>query len=134
MPRPKGSPNKITAEIKERLATILNEAMDSIDVKTLTVSERLKLIQIGVQYVIPRLKHTEEIREEPRNFQIEIIDSLSRYSDKDLDKKITGSSYHSIAQLHLHSLLFFDVVFIISVLLLCCSFILIFHYSLVVFC
>ena len=34
MPRPKGSPNKITAEIKERLATILNEAMDSIDVKT----------------------------------------------------------------------------------------------------
>ena len=90
MPRPKGSPNKITAEIKERLATILNEAMDSIDVKTLTVSERLKLIQIGIQYVIPRLKHTEEVREEPRNFQIEIIDSLSRYSDEQLDEAVKG--------------------------------------------
>ena len=90
MGRKAGVPNKITAEIKERLATILNEAMDSIDVKTLTVSERLKLIQIGVQYVIPRLKHTEEIKEEPRNFQIEIIDRISQVSDKDLDKAITG--------------------------------------------
>ena len=88
MPRPKGSPNKITAEIKERLATILNEAVDSIDVKTLTVSERLKLIQIGIQYVIPRLKQVEDVREEPRNFQIEIIDSLSKYSDKELDDAI----------------------------------------------
>ena len=90
MPRPKGSPNKITAEIKERLATILNEAMDSIDVKTLTVSERFKLIQIGIQYVIPRLKHTEEVIEEPRNFQIEIIDSLSKYSNDEIDKAIKG--------------------------------------------
>ena len=89
MPRPKGSPNKITAEIKERLATILNEAMDSIDVKTLTVSERLKLIQISVQYVIPRLKQVDNVDEEmPTNFQIEIIDRLDKYKDRDLDKAI----------------------------------------------
>ena len=89
MPRKKGIPNKITSLIKERLATILNEAMDSIDVKTLTVSERLKLIQIGVQYVIPRLKQVENVEDEmPTNFQIEIIDSLSKYSDKDLDERI----------------------------------------------
>ena len=79
MGRKAGVPNKITAEIKERLATILNEAMDSIDVKTLTVSERLKLIQIGVQYVIPRLKQVEDDTEEqPREFQLEIINSLSK--------------------------------------------------------
>ena len=89
MPRKKGIPNKITSLIKERLATILNEAVDSIDVKTLTVSERLKLIQIGLQYVIPRLKQVEEItEEEPRSFQIEIIDSLSKYSNDELDKAI----------------------------------------------
>ena len=87
--RTKGTPNKLSNEIKERLATILNEAMDSIDVKTLTVSERLKLIQIGVQYVIPRLKQVENVEDEmPTNFQIEIIDSLSKYSDKDLDERI----------------------------------------------
>ena len=83
MGRKAGVPNKITAEIKERLATILNEAVDSIDVKTLTVSERLKLIQISVQYVIPRLKQVEEITDEmPTNFQIEIIDRLGKYKSK----------------------------------------------------
>jgi hypothetical protein len=89
MGRKAGVPNKLTAEIKERLATILNEAMDSIDVKTLTVSERLKLIQISVQYVIPRLKQVENVDEEmPTNFQIEIIDRLDKYKDRDLDKAI----------------------------------------------
>ena len=90
MPRPKGSPNKITAEIKERLATILNEAMDTIDIDSMTQNERLKLIQIGLTYVVPKLKHTEEKEEEPRNFQIEIIDRLDKYKDRDLDKAIKG--------------------------------------------
>ena len=80
MGRIKGKPNKLTAKVKDRLATIIDEAMDSIDIEKLTISERLKLIQIGLQYVIPRLKQVEEItEEEPRKFEIEIIDSLSKY-------------------------------------------------------
>ena len=89
--RTKGTPNKLSNEIKERLADIISEAIDSIDVKTLTVSERFKLIQIGVQYVIPRLKQVDNVEDEmPRNFQIEIIDSLSKYSNEELDKAIKG--------------------------------------------
>ena len=89
MGRKLGVPNKITAEVKEKLAHILDEAMDSIDIKTMTKAERLKLIQIGLQYVIPRLKQVEEVTDEmPREFQIEIIDSLSKYSDKELDNAI----------------------------------------------
>ena len=91
MPRPKGSPNKITAEIKERLSQVIMDAMSSIDIDLMTQNEKLKLIQIGLTYVIPRLKQVENIEEEePRKFEIEIIDSLSKYSDKELDKKITG--------------------------------------------
>ena len=90
MPRPKGSPNKLTAEIKERLSEIIMDAMSTIDIDSMTQNEKLKLIQIGLTYVVPRLKHTEEIKEEPREFQIEIIDRLTDYSDKELDKKITG--------------------------------------------
>ena len=88
MPRPKGSPNKLTSEIKERLSQVIMDAMATIDIDSMTQNERLKLIQIGLQYVIPRLKHTEEIKEEPRNFQIEIIDRLTDYSDKQLDEAI----------------------------------------------
>ena len=91
MGRISGKPNKLTAKVKYRLATIIDEAMNSIDVEKLTIAERIKLIQIGLQYVIPRLKQVEEItEEEPRNFQIEIIDRISQVSDKDLDKAITG--------------------------------------------
>ncbi|MDB4148163.1 hypothetical protein N9591_00210 [Flavobacteriaceae bacterium] len=89
MPRPKGSPNKITAEIKERLSQVIMDAMSTLDIDSMTQNEKLKLIQIGLTYVIPRLKQVEEVTDEmPREFQIEIIDSLSKYSDKDLDKAI----------------------------------------------
>ena len=89
MPRPKGSLNKITSIIKDRLADVLSEAIDSIDIKEMNKAERLKLIQIGIQYVIPRLKQVEEIAEEmPRKFEIEIIDRLDKYNDRNLDKTI----------------------------------------------
>ena len=41
MGRIKGKPNKLTAELKEKLATIIDKAMDSIDVEKLTIAERL---------------------------------------------------------------------------------------------
>ena len=88
MARPKGSPNKLTSEIKERLSQVIMDAMSTINIDSMTQNEKLKLIQIGLTYVVPRLKHTEEINEEPREFQIEIIDSLSKYSDKELDEAI----------------------------------------------
>ena len=91
MPRPKGSPNKITSVIKDKLGDILSETIESLDFKEMNKAERLKLIQIGIQYVIPRLKQVEEITDEmPTNFQIEIIDRLDKYKDRDLDKAIRG--------------------------------------------
>ena len=91
MPRPKGSPNKITAEIKERLSQVIMDAMSSIDIDLMTQNEKLKLIQIGLTYVIPRLKQVENIEEEePRKFEIEIIDRLSKKTDKELDEAIKG--------------------------------------------
>ena len=88
MPRPKGSPNKLTAEIKQKLSQVIMDAMSTIDIDSMTQNEKLKLIQIGLTYVVPKLKHTEEREEEPRQFQIEVITSRSQVSDKELDKAI----------------------------------------------
>ena len=86
MGRPKGSPNKLTKEIKERLSYIVKDALDSLDVKQMTKAERLKLIQVGVQYIVPRLRQIEEVTDEPpRQFQIEVITSRSQLSKKELD-------------------------------------------------
>ena len=91
MPRPKGSPNKITAEIKERLSQVLMDTMSTIDIDSMTQNEKLKLIQIGLTYVIPRLKQVDNVEDEmPTNFQIEIIDRLSKKTDKELDEAIKG--------------------------------------------
>ena len=57
MPRPKGSPNKITAEIKERLSEVIMNAMSTLDIDSMTQNEKLKLIQIGLTYVVPKLKY-----------------------------------------------------------------------------
>ena len=46
MPRPKGSPNKLTSEIKERLSKVIMDAMATIDIDSMTQNERLKLIEI----------------------------------------------------------------------------------------
>ena len=89
MPRPKGSPNKITAEIKQKLSEVIMNAMSTLDIDSMTQNEKLKLIQIGLTYVIPRLKQVENIEEEePRKFEIEIIDSLSKCSDDEIDEAI----------------------------------------------
>ena len=91
MPRPKGSPNRITAEIKERLSEVIMNAMSTLDIDSMTQNEKLKLIQIGLTYVIPRLKQVENLSDEmPTNFQIEIIDRLSKKTDKELDEAIKG--------------------------------------------
>ena len=89
MSRPKGSPNKITAEIKERLSEVIMDAMSTLDIDSMTQNEKLKLIQIGLTYVIPRLKQVEDVSDEmPTNFQIEIIDRLDK--NRNLDKAIRG--------------------------------------------
>jgi hypothetical protein len=62
--------------------------MSTLDIDSMTKNERLKLIQIGLTYVVPKLKHIEEVREDPREFQIETIDRLTDYSDEELDKAI----------------------------------------------
>ena len=91
MPRKKGIPNKITTKVKDKLSDIVNDALDSLDLETFSKAEKLKLIQIGVQYIVPRLKQVEEVTDEPpRQFQIEVIESRSQLSEKELDKVLTG--------------------------------------------
>ena len=90
--RTKGAPNKLTSEIKDKLSTIINEAIDSIDLENMSKAEKLKLIQLGLPYVMTKPQQEEPQQEEPQQeeqkFQIEIIDRLDKYKDRTLDKAI----------------------------------------------
>jgi len=87
--RTKGTPNKLTSEIKDKLSTIISEAIDTLDLENMTKAEKLKLIQLGLPYVMTKPQQEDPPQEEQK-FQIEIIDRLDKYKDGDLDKAITG--------------------------------------------
>ena len=59
MPRPKGSVNKVTAEVKEQLQSSIDEVVNRIDVDAMTTDQKLKLLQLSLHYVLPKLKSTE---------------------------------------------------------------------------
>ena len=83
--RTKGTPNKLTSKIKDKLSSIISEAIDSLDLGSMTKAERLKLIQLGLPYIVTK-PQIEEPQQEEQKFQIEIIDRLGK--NRDLDKAI----------------------------------------------
>ena len=84
--RTKGTPNKLNSKIKDKLSSIISEAIDSFDIADMTKAERLKLIQLGMPYIIT--KPQQEKIQEQQNFTIEIIDRLTDYTDDQLDNAI----------------------------------------------
>ena len=64
MPRPKGSQNKVTTEVKDKLQSLIDEVVDSIAVNSMTITEKLKLLQLTLHYVIPKLRSSSKGPEE----------------------------------------------------------------------
>ena len=56
MPRPKGSQNKITAEVKDKLQLLIDDLIASLNVNELDTNQRIKTLQIALQYTLPRMK------------------------------------------------------------------------------
>ena len=56
MPRPKGSPNKITSEVKDKLQLLIDDLIVFLNVNELDANQRIKMLQIALQYTLPRLQ------------------------------------------------------------------------------
>tara|TARA_B110000977_G_scaffold2564_1_gene3529 strand:+ start:543 stop:758 length:216 start_codon:yes stop_codon:yes gene_type:complete len=65
MPRPKGSPNKITSIVKDKLQLLVDDLILALDVNELDANQRIKMLQIALQYTLPRMKQaSSEVRED----------------------------------------------------------------------
>ena len=65
MGRIAGQPNKITAEVKEKLQLLIDDLIASLDVDELDANQRIKMLQIALQYTLPRMKQaTNEMSED----------------------------------------------------------------------
>ena len=68
MGRTAGTPNKVTAEVKGRLENLIEGLVESLDVNEMNLNQRIKLLQIALQYTLPRLQATlikEEHEDKP---------------------------------------------------------------------
>ena len=84
--RQKGTPNRLNSKIKDKLSAIISDAISSLNIEDMTKAERLKLIQLGLPYIITKPQQ-EEIQEQ-HNFTIEIIDHINQVDNKTLNKAI----------------------------------------------
>ena len=66
--RTKGTPNKLTSKIKDKLSSIISEAIDSLDLETMSKAERLKLIQLGLPYIVTK-PQIEEPQQKNKSFK-----------------------------------------------------------------
>jgi len=55
MPRPKGSPNKITSEVRSKLQDLIDDLVDFLDLNELDNNQRIKMHQLALQYTLPKL-------------------------------------------------------------------------------
>ena len=58
MGRLAGVPNKLTTEVKEKLQVVLDEVLSSLNIEDMTTDQKIKMLQLGLQYLFPKLKHT----------------------------------------------------------------------------
>ena len=75
--RVKGTPNKITSELRSKIGDIIDVTLESLDLDTLSKMEKIKLLQVCLQYAIPKLQHQslDVVSEQaPQQFEITIID------------------------------------------------------------
>ena len=82
MGRIAGVPNRVTTQIKEKLQELIDGIVSTIEVEDLNTNQKLKMLQISLQYVLPRLKHSkEETTNEPSEVKVNIVttrDELDR--------------------------------------------------------
>ena len=57
--RQKGTPNKLSNKIKEKLSKLIDEVIASFDIEDMTKAERLKLIQLAMPYVLTKPQRLE---------------------------------------------------------------------------
>ena len=58
MGRTAGTPNKITAEVRGKLECLTEGLINSIEIDELNNTQKLKMLQIALQFTLPRLQAT----------------------------------------------------------------------------
>jgi hypothetical protein len=72
--RTKGVQNKITKEVKEKLQLLIDKTIDELTTANLSISHKLKLLELALNYTLPKLAHTyKEVDNKQKSFRVEYV-------------------------------------------------------------
>ena len=72
--RTKGTPNKISSEVKGKLQVLIDKTVDELTTANLTISHKLKLLELALNYTLPKLAHTyKEVDNKQKSFRVEYV-------------------------------------------------------------
>ena len=72
-----GVQNKVTTEVKNKLVDLIDGTIDELSSTNLTVANKIKLLDIALNYCIPKLSHSyKETNNEQKSFRVEYVPSL----------------------------------------------------------
>lgn len=82
----KGTPNKITAEIREKFTLLLDNNLDRLqeDIDALEPSERIKILLQLSKFVIPSLRATEFTSNDDNGFNPIVINLREELTPKEI--------------------------------------------------
>ncbi len=72
--REKGTPNRLTSKVKDKLERILDKCIDSLSIDDMSNQEKLKAIQLCLQYLMPKPTPEREDKNIVQHFEVEIVD------------------------------------------------------------
>lgn len=86
MGRTAGTPNKVTAEVKGKLESLIEGLVGSLDIDEMNLNQRIKVLQIALQYTLPRLQATlikEEHQDQPLFIEDIVVYKRKENSDEE---------------------------------------------------
>lgn len=70
-----GVPNKVTVEVKNKLVELINGTIEELASTNLTVANKIKLLEIALNYCIPKLAHTyKEVEQNIKSYTVEVLE------------------------------------------------------------
>ena len=72
--RKAGTPNKVTSEVKSKLQLLIDNTIEDLSSTNLSVSHKLKLLEIMLNYCLPKLHYSyNEVQEKPKTFTVQYV-------------------------------------------------------------
>jgi hypothetical protein len=73
--RRKGVPNKVTREVKNKLVELIDGTISELSTANLTVANKIKLLEIALNYTLPKLKHSyNEVEQKVKSYTVEVLE------------------------------------------------------------